>query len=122
MHVNGLHHMQLAMPAGGESQARAFYGTLLGLAEITKPARLAARGGVWFECGAIQLHLGVDAAFMPAKKAHPGLVVDDLTSLIAVLIAAGHEVKYDAGPFPGFDRAFAADPFGNRIEFLQAQS
>lgn len=122
MHVNGLHHMQLAMPAGGESQARAFYGTLLGLAEITKPARLAARGGVWFECGAIQLHLGVDTAFIPAKKAHPGLVVDDLTSLIAVLIAAGYEVKYDAELFPGFDRAFAADPFGNRIEFLQAQS
>ena len=70
--VDGLHHVQLAMPAGGEAQARQFYGVLLGLTEIAKPARLAARGGVWFQCGSLQLHLGVDADFAPAKKAHPG--------------------------------------------------
>lgn len=121
MQVTGLHHIQLAMPVGGESQARAFYGTLLGLAEIPKPARLAARGGVWFECGAIQLHLGVNASFMPAHKAHPGLLVQDLPRVTAGLVAAGHAVKYDSEPFPGFDRAFFADPFGNRIELLQAQ-
>ena len=121
MQVTGLHHIQLAMPAGGEAQARSFYGTLLGLVEIPKPAKLAARGGVWFECGAVQLHLGADAAFVPAKKAHPGLLVQDLPSVTAELVAAGYEVKYDSEPLPGFDRAFFADPFGNRIELLQTQ-
>ncbi len=120
MHVTGLHHVQLAMPAGSESQARQFYGTLLGLAEIAKPAQLAARGGVWFRCGAIQLHLGVDADFLPAKRAHPGLLVYDLPGLTAALIAAGYEIKYDSEDLAGFDRAFTADPFGNRIELLHA--
>ena len=122
MRVTGLHHVQLAMPAGGESQARAFYGALLGLSEITKPARLAARGGVWFECGAVQVHLGVDAPFVPAKKAHPGLLVQNLANLTTALITAGYEVNQDCELFSGFDRAFVADPFGNRIELLQAKS
>ena len=69
--IEGIHHIQLAMPAAGEPQARDFYGSLLGMAEIAKPAHLAARGGVWFQCGALQLHLGVDAHFVPAQKAHP---------------------------------------------------
>ena len=117
--IGGLHHIQLAIPAGGEAQARDFYGLLLGLAEIAKPARLAARGGVWFQCGALQLHLGVDADFAPAKKAHPGLLVGNLAGLIDVLIANGHPIKYDTERLAGFDRAFTADPFGNRIELLQ---
>ena len=108
------------MPAGGEAQAREFYGLLLGLAEIAKPARLAARGGLWFQCGSIQLHLGVDADFMPAMKAHPGLLVGNLAELIAALTAGRHEVKYDTERMAGFDRAFTADPFGNRIELLQS--
>ncbi len=107
------------MPAGDEARARDFYGSLLGMAEIAKPARLAARGGVWFQCGSLQLHLGVDADFVPAKKAHPGLLVANLAELIAALTASGHEVKYDTERLAGFDRAFTADPFGNRIELLQ---
>lgn len=117
--ISGLHHVQLSIPAGGEAQARDFYELLLGLAEIAKPARLAARGGVWFQCGSLQLHLGVDADFVPAKKAHPGLLVGNLAGLIDALTASGHEVKYDAERLVGFDRAFTADPFGNRIELLQ---
>jgi hypothetical protein len=117
--VGGFHHVHLAMPAGGEAQARQFYGVLLGLIEIAKPARLAARGGVWFRCGSVQLHLGVDADFLPAKKAHPGLLVGNLAELVTALTASGHEVKYDAERLVGFDRAFTADPFGNRIELLQ---
>ena len=117
--ISGLHHVQLAMPAGGEAQARQFYGVLLGLTEIAKPARLAARGGVWFQCGSLQLHLGVDADFAPAKKAHPGLLVGNLAGLIDVLAASGHHVKFDTERLAGFDRAFTADPFGNRIELLQ---
>jgi catechol 2,3-dioxygenase-like lactoylglutathione lyase family enzyme len=117
--VGGFHHVQLAMPAGGEAQARQFYGVLLGLTEIAKPARLAARGGVWFQRGSLQLYLGVDADFVPAKKAHPGLLVGNLSGLIDALTAIGHDIKYDAERLAGFDRAFTADPFGNRIELLQ---
>ncbi len=107
------------MPAGGESQARTFYGSLLGLAEVKKPERLAARGGVWFQCGSLQLHLGVDADFVPAKKAHAGLLVGNLVELIDALTASGHEVNFDNERLAGFDRAFTTDPFGNRIELLQ---
>ncbi|MEO8752564.1 MAG: VOC family protein [Casimicrobiaceae bacterium] len=122
MAVYGIDHVQLAMPAGGERAARRFYGELLGLVEIPKPANLAARGGAWFRCGALQLHLGVEAEFRPARKAHPGLLVRDLPALLAALGAAGFEVKYDPEPVAGFDRAFTADPFGNRIELVQAHA
>jgi len=109
------------MPGGGEDLARKFYGGLLGLAEIPKPADLAARGGLWFRCGTIQLHLGVDAGFRAAKKAHPALLVEDLAALLGALKGAGYEVKDDE-PLEGFDRAFALDPFGNRIELLEPHS
>jgi catechol 2,3-dioxygenase-like lactoylglutathione lyase family enzyme len=120
--VYGIDHVQLAMPAGGEAAARRFYGEILGLAEIPKPANLAARGGAWFRCGALQLHLGVEPEFRPARKAHPGLLVRDLPGLLAALGAAGFEVKYDPEPVAGFDRAFTADPFGNRIELVEAHA
>ena len=82
MAVYGIDHVQLAMPAGGEALARRFYGEVLGLTEIPKPANLAARGGAWFECGPLQLHLGVEADFRPAKRAHPALLVTDLAQTI----------------------------------------
>ncbi len=122
MTVNGIDHVQLAMPVGGEPLARQFYGGLLGLAEIEKPPNLAARGGNWFRCGPLQLHLGVEADFRPARKAHPALVVTDLQALLAALKAAGFEVKHDPEPVPGVERAFTADPFGNRIELIEAQA
>ena len=106
------------MPKGGEAQARQFYGELLGLVEIPKPANLAARGGLWFHCGSIQLHLGVEADFRAAKKAHPALLVEDLGALLGALKKAGYEVKDDE-PLKGYGRAFASDPFGNRIELLE---
>lgn len=118
MPVRGIDHVQLAMPAGGEAQARAFYSGVLGLPERAKPPHLAKRGGCWFECGALQLHLGVEPAFQPARKAHPGLLVDDLPGLLAALRAAGCDVKFDE-QIDGFDRAFTADPFGNRLELLE---
>src|SRR5512147_3073253 len=89
MRVHGLHHLQLAIPRGAEERARAFYGSLLGLREIAKPAHLARRGGVWFELGALQLHLGVEEEFRPAKKAHPALLVEDLATLIERCRQAG---------------------------------
>ena len=120
--VYGIDHVQLAMPAGGEQLARQFYGELLGLAEIPKPPNLAARGGAWFQCGPLQLHLGVESEFHPAKKAHPALLVSELANLLKSLTAAGFEVKYDTEPVQGFDRAFTSDPFGNRIELLSVHA
>jgi catechol 2,3-dioxygenase-like lactoylglutathione lyase family enzyme len=113
-----IHHVQLAMPPGQEDAARAFYGRVLGLTEIAKPAVLAGRGGAWFRGDGIELHLGVEDDFRPARKAHPGLLVADLDERAARLAAAGHPVTWD-GDFPGMRRFYTADPFGNRLELLQ---
>jgi catechol-2,3-dioxygenase len=112
-------HVQIAMPVAGEASARAFFGALLGLAEIPKPADMAARGGCWFAVGDLQIHLGVEAEFRPAKKAHVALRTDALADLKQRLINAGH-VTHDDTPIDGHDRFFTADPFGNRIEFVAA--
>ena len=117
-----LDHVQVALPAGGEDAARAFYGGVLGLAELEKPTLLAARGGVWFRVGSHELHLGVEEHFVPARKAHPAFRLDDpsaLHALAAVLEAAGAPVTWaDPAEIPGRDRFHVADPFGNRLEFL----
>lgn len=119
MTVLGIDHVQVAAPAGCEADARAFYGELLGLAELPKPGALAARGGCWFQAGAQELHVGVEAMFIPARKAHPSFVVADLDALAAKLTAAGHAVAYD-DLIPGVKRFETSDPFGNRLEFRQA--
>jgi catechol 2,3-dioxygenase-like lactoylglutathione lyase family enzyme len=121
MTVTAIDHVQLAMPAGGEREARAFYDALLGIPEQAKPLNLAARGGCWFESDTVKLHLGVDADFRPARKAHPALLVDDLGSLVARLRAAGVDVVDDE-PLEGYDRVYAYDPFGNRLELLEPKS
>ena len=118
MTVRAFDHVQLAMPPGGEGAARAFYAGLLGIPEKAKPPAFAARGGCWFEDGAFKLHLGVDAEFRPARKAHPALLVEDLPGLVARLEAAGHDARRDE-PLPGYDRVFVDDPFGNRIELME---
>lgn len=114
----GLDHVQAAIPSGGEAIARAFYGELLGLAELEKPAALAGRGGCWFSLGDRQLHLGVDPDFRPATKAHVAMVSGRLADLRARLEAAGIATRDDT-PIDGRERFFADDPFGNRLEFLQ---
>jgi len=116
--VVGIDHVQLAMPAGREPEAMAFYGGLLGIRQVPKPAHLAARGGCWFEEGPVKLHLGVDARFHPATKAHLALLVDDLQSLAERLRAAGCRVTDDE-PLEGHDRLYVDDPFGNRLELLE---
>lgn len=112
-----LDHVQLAMPAGGEHTARAFYADLLGLPETVKPPNLAARGGVWFRHGPIEVHLGIEADFRAARKAHPAFRVSDLDGLRQLLLAAGVDVA-DDDHLPGERRFYAADPFGNRLEFM----
>ena len=116
-----MHHMQLAMPRGEEAAARAFYAGALGMTEIAKPTALAARGGAWFRAGGVELHLGVEDEFRPARKSHPAVLVDDLHETAARLAAAGQLVTWDAD-FPGFRRIYASDPFENRLEFLQPSS
>lgn len=111
--------MQVAAPAGCEAEARAFYGSLLGLEELPKPEALRTRGGCWFRAGAQELHVGVEDPFAPARKAHPGLVVADLDALAGRLRGAGVAVDLDDS-IPGTRRFYAADPFGNRLEFRQA--
>ena len=116
--LSRLHHVQLAIPAGGEDACRQFYGQTLGMAELLKPPALAARGGCWFDGGGVELHLGVEPGFSPSSKAHPGILVTGLHNLAAQLEAAGTTVTWDA-EIPGYDRFYANDPFGNRLEFLQ---
>jgi catechol 2,3-dioxygenase-like lactoylglutathione lyase family enzyme len=118
--ITGFDHVQIAMPAGREDEARAFYGGLLGMSELPKPPVLAARGGCWFGAGSAIVHLGVEWSFAPARKAHPALLVDDLDRLAAALTAAGHECIPADGEIPGIRRFHTSDPFGNRIEFQQA--
>jgi catechol 2,3-dioxygenase-like lactoylglutathione lyase family enzyme len=121
MGVEGIDHVQLAMPAGREDAARGFYSGLLGIPEIEKPPDLARRGGVWFENGRVKVHLGIDPDFRPARKAHPALLVRDLEALVRRLREAGIEVV-EAEPRPGFDHVYVADPFGNRIELMESRA
>ncbi|MBV9942774.1 MAG: VOC family protein [Solirubrobacterales bacterium] len=115
----GIDHVQVAAPVGSERQARRFYGEVLGLTEVPKPAALQARGGVWFACGAHQLHIGISEGFSPAEKAHPALQVrlGDLDRLATRLEAAGAAVRWDDA-IPGTRRFYSDDPWGNRIEFV----
>lgn len=112
-----IHHVQVAIPAGGEDDARRFYGGLLGLKEVTKPEYLAKRGGIWFQTGSLQLHLGVDQNFVPAKKAHVAFEVKDLMQMRTRLADADLVIVEDE-PIPEYDRFYVSDPFGNRVEIL----
>ncbi len=110
-------HVQLAMPAGAEESARRFYCDLPGMVELPKPPELARRGGCWFASGSVQVHLGVDADFRAAKKAHPALRCANYEGLTARLRSAGVSVTEDEN-IPGVRRCHIADPFGNRIELV----
>jgi catechol 2,3-dioxygenase-like lactoylglutathione lyase family enzyme len=112
-----IHHVLLAAPPGSEDAARSFFRDLLGMREIAKPENLARRGGVWFELEGAQVHVGIEAEFRPAEKAHPAFEVNDLPELRARLRRAGVSTWEDE-PFPGRDRFYTRDPFGNRLEFL----
>lgn len=116
--LTGIDHIQIAAPPNSEEQARQFYGELLGMKEIPKPENLKGRGGCWFQCGAQEVHIGIQETFTPAKKAHPGFTVNALQQLKSRLEAA-HCTISDEPPIAGRARFFTHDPFGNRIEFLE---
>ncbi|MET8133969.1 MULTISPECIES: VOC family protein [unclassified Streptomyces] len=113
-----LDHVQLAAPPGSEDRLRAYYVDALGMTEIPKPPVLAARGGCWFRAGDVHLHLGIEASFRPAKKAHPGLRVTGIDAYAERIAAAGAPVTWDED-LPGHRRFFSEDPVGNRLEFLE---
>lgn len=113
----GLHHVQLAMPAGAEDECRRFYVDILGFTEVRKPPVLAARGGLWVRGDNLEIHLGVEADFRPAKKSHPGILVTDLDALARHVEGHGLEPEWDDA-FPGMRRFYLRDNNGNRLEFL----
>ena len=124
--MRALHHVQLSCPPGGEAAARAFWAGALGLTEVAKPEPLRGRGGCWFRWVSedqvlAEVHVGVEQDFRPARKAHPALVVDDLGAVVDRLRTASYDVdERDADTFPGYRRVHVADPFGNRVELLEA--
>ncbi|MFI5663316.1 VOC family protein [Streptomyces sp. NPDC051684] len=121
MTLLSLDHVQLAAPPGSEGALRAFYADTLGMTETPKPPALAARGGCWFRAGAIELHLGIEADFRPARKAHPGLLVRDIEAYARRLTGRGVEIEWD-DRLPGHHRFYCSDPVGNRLEILEPKS
>lgn len=115
-----LHHVQLALPPGGEDACRAFYVEALGMTEVQKPPVLAARGGLWVRSDGLEIHLGVEQDFRPQKKAHPGIVVSDIDAVASRLADHGYDVSWD-DDFPGMRRFYTEDGHGNRIELLQPE-
>ncbi|MFI0739225.1 VOC family protein [Streptomyces sp. NPDC021100] len=111
-------HVQLAAPPGSEDRLRGYYEQVLGMTEIPKPPILAARGGCWFQAGPVQLHLGIEDDFRPAKRAHPGLRVTGIEAYAARLEERGAPVVWDDN-LPGHKRFHSEDPVGNRLEFLE---
>ena len=118
--ILGLNHIQIEAPPDCEAAARAFFGDLFGLPEIEKPVNLRGRGGVWFACGAQQIHIGVVHDFVPRHKGHPALEVRDLTGWRTTLMAAGVAITEDE-PLPGWQRCYISDPWGNRLELLERE-
>ncbi|RSS49158.1 glyoxalase [Streptomyces sp. WAC07061] len=116
--LTAVDHVQLAAPPGSEDKLRAYYQDVLGMREISKPPVLAARGGCWFTAGGVQLHLGVEEDFRPARKAHPGLRVTGIEEYADRLRERGADVVWDDG-LPGHRRFYSHDPVGNRLEFLE---
>jgi catechol 2,3-dioxygenase-like lactoylglutathione lyase family enzyme len=117
MAILGLDHVQVSITPGGEDAARRFYGEVLGMPELPKPSTLAGRGGVWFACGAQQLHCGVEEPVAPSRR-HPALLTDDLDALRTRLKSAGFPIRTDA-ELPGYRRFYTEDPFGNRVECME---
>lgn len=114
----GIDHVQLAIPEAGETSAREFYVGVLGMTEVPKPPLLAARGGAWFRAGSVEIHVGVERDFVPARTAHPALLVDDLRDFV---VAAGLDVHW-SDEIQGTVRCHVDDPFGNRVELIEATS
>ncbi|GIP34680.1 VOC family protein [Paenibacillus sp. J2TS4] len=119
--IKRLDHVQVCIPVGKEEVARSFYGGLLGLREIPKPESLIPNGGLWYEIGDIQLHIGVEQMDNEQSKRHPAFEVENLDKIREYLEQHG-VITQDEKPIPVVHRFSFFDPFGNRIEFLEKYS
>ena len=118
--IESLHHVQITIPPGSEAEARAFYCGLLEMREIPKPDELSGRGGFWLEAGDRQVHVGVEDGIDRCRsKAHLAYLVNDLEYVRTVLVENRFDI-IEGSPIPGYSRFEIRDPFGNRVEFLQA--
>ncbi|RUS47158.1 glyoxalase [Cohnella sp. AR92] len=116
----GLNHVQIAAPEGSETEARSFFHNILGWPELPKPEPLRSRGGVWFQCGNHQVHIGIQRDFIPAVKAHPAFEVTNLDGLRShLLLQRIPVIEDDARDGEGIRRFYLNDPFGNRLEFME---
>jgi catechol 2,3-dioxygenase-like lactoylglutathione lyase family enzyme len=120
MPILNLDHVQVAIPAGGQARACQFYAGILGFTEVAKPAAMAGRNSIWFISGPVNLHLGIEPDFHPAKRAHPAFVVDGLSEILSACERAGLATKPDTS-FNGFRRVHVFDPFGNRLELMERE-
>ncbi|HSF81713.1 MAG TPA: VOC family protein [Anaerolineales bacterium] len=120
MKITAIDHVLIAIPPGSEQAGRDFYGSILGFSELPKPAELIGRGGVWFTQGKVTIHLGVEKDFRPAKKAHPAFLVEGLDELIERCKQAGVKVSTDEPSLHGYIRVHVYDPYGNRLELMEA--
>jgi catechol 2,3-dioxygenase-like lactoylglutathione lyase family enzyme len=118
MPILNINHVQIAIPLASEDRARAFYSAILGFTEIEKPRQMAERKSIWFVAGSVNLHLGIEPDFHPAKRAHPAFVVEGLDNILAACDRAGISSKPDTS-FNGFRRVHVFDPFGNRLELME---
>ncbi|HAV77716.1 MAG TPA: glyoxalase [Anaerolineae bacterium] len=121
MAIISIDHVQIAMPEAQENAARTFYINILGFTETPKPSALLKRGGAWFQSGNVQLHLGIEKDFHPARKAHPAFIVDNLDTILEKVQQAGYEWDESQPPLDGYKRAHIYDPFGNRIELMEKE-
>lgn len=117
MKIKGIHHIQLCIPHNKEKEARHFYQGILQLEEITKPDALQKNGGMWFQIGDQELHIGVEDQIVKGKH-HPAFLVERLQELHDHLVFHNIEIQ-DEIPIPGFNRFSIRDPFKNRIEFIE---
>ena len=119
MPILNLDHLQVAIPTGGEEAARSFYIGILGFSEQSKPASMAGRNSIWLTAGPVNLHLGIEADFHTAKRAHPAFTVNNLDEIVSACERAGLVTKPDT-PVGNFRRTHVFDPFGNRIELMES--
>ena len=118
MPILSIDHVQIAIPIASENRARAFYSGILGFTEVAKPPQMAERKSIWFIAGAVNLHLGIEPDFTPAKRAHPALIVEGLDAILAACERAAISAKPNTS-FNGFRRVHVFDPFGNRLELME---
>lgn len=116
-----LHHVSFAIRDLAASKR--FFGGVLGLKEIDRPAFNFA--GAWYALGDRQLHLieqnsaGREAADRISRSDHMALEVSDLDEVKKTLQGAEIEFGEGTNQALGMDQIFCRDPDGHVIEFVR---